>query len=275
VPDAVEFDHVALAMADRGPFWSMFAGDLAGRWLGGSETLGGFAFAQLRFSNGMKVEGLEPFWPEGNDFLVRFLAASGPGPHHLTFRVADIEVAIDRARSSGYRPLGINLDARHWKEAFIHPREACGIVVQLAWSDGEPDEARPAWLPSPRVDAAAELVHVAHAVSDLPAALELFKGLLDGCSTDAGAGGGLGWVDLAWPGPGRIRLLAGDPVSPWLGSRPGRLHHLAFRVENPAGVEGAVGHDGWWEVESGPRLGTRLVLVEREAPVPVVPLPGS
>jgi len=272
VPDATDFDHVALALPDRAPFWSMFAGDLAGRWVGSSETLGGFAFAQLRFANGMKVEGLEPFWPEANDFLVRFLDASGPGPHHLTFKVADIEASLDRARSAGYRLFGINLDGRHWKEIFLHPREASGIVVQLAWSDGELDEPRPPWLATPRVGAAAELVHVAHAVADLPAALTLFKGLLDGRTVDAGAGGGLGRVDLAWPGPGRLRLLAGNPLDEWLGPRPGRLHHLAFRVEDPGGVTGAIERDGWWEVEPSPPLGTRLVLVVPDAPVPVIPV---
>lgn len=265
--DATELDHVALALPDRGPFWSTFAGDLAGRWVGGGESFGGFAFAQLRFANGMKIEGLEPFAPEGNDFLVRFLAAAGPGPHHLTFTVADLEATLDRARSADYQVRGVDLEGAHWKEAFLHPRQA-GIVVQLAWSDADLDHPPPPWLPPPR-GAAAELVHVAHAVADLDGALRLFKGLLGGRSEDAGAGGGLGWVDLAWPGPGRLRLLAGDPVDPWVGTRAGRLHHLAFRVDDPAGVAGAVDRGGWWEVAPNDPLGTRLVLVERDAPLPL------
>jgi catechol 2,3-dioxygenase-like lactoylglutathione lyase family enzyme len=217
----------------------------------------------------MKVEGLEPFSPETNDFLVRFLAAAGPGPHHLTFKVPDIEEAIDRARSAGHQPLGVDLSGAHWREAFLHPREAAGIVVQLAWSSGELDSPVPAWLPAGRVPEPAELVHVAHAVADLQGALDLFKGLLDGATVDAGAGGGLGWVDVAWPGPGRLRLLSGDPVSGWLGGRPGRLHHLAFRVTDPGGAACAEARDGWWEVPPGPPLGTRLVLVEPGAPVPL------
>ncbi len=268
MPDATEFDHVALAFSDRSPFWSTLVGDLAGRWVGGGERLGGFAFGQLRFANGMKVEGLEPFAPEANDFLVRFLAANGPGPHHLTFTVPDLEAAIDRALLAGYQPLGIDLEGSHWKEAFLHPKEACGILVQLAWSDGEPDGAPPPWLPAARGGETA-LVHVAHAVADLDQALRLFKGLLGGRTTNAGGGGGLGWVDLAWPGPGRLRLLAGDPVEAWLGTRPGRLHHLAFEVEDPDRVAGASMHDGWWEVPPTGPLGTRLVLVEPGASVPL------
>ena len=272
MPDATELDHVALALPDRTPFWAMFAGDLGGRWVGGADTFGGFAFAQLRFANGMKVEALEPS-PGGSDFLVRFLAAAGPGAHHLTFKVADLHEALPRAWDAGYRPFGVDLEGPAWKEAFLHPREASGIVVQLAWSEGELSEPPPAWLPPSRVPAPAELVHVAHAVADLEGALKLFKGLLHGRSVDAGAGGGIGWVDLAWPGAGRLRLMAGEPLGAWLGSRPGRLHHLAFRVESPGGVAGAVEHDGWWEVAPGPPLGTRLVLVGPGGALPQV-VPG-
>lgn len=268
MPDSTELDHVAVALPERGPFWATFAGDLGGLWVGGGESLGGFAFAQLRFANGMKVEGLEPF-PAGTDgFLGRFLESSGPGPHHLTFKVGDFDAALDRARSAGYEPLGVGEVGAIWREAFLHPRQASGIVVQLAWAAGELDDPQPAWLPASRVTRAAELVHVAHAVADLDEALRLFKGLLDGRSVDAGAGGGLGWVELAWPGPGRLRLLAGDPVTDWLAGRHGRLHHVTFRVADPGGVAGAVERDGWWEVEPTGPLGTRLVLIEPDAPLP-------
>lgn len=266
---SAELDHVALALPDRSPFWATFAGDLGGRWVGGGETLGGFAFGQLRYADGMKVEAIEPFPPGGHGFLDRFLASSGPGPHHLTFKVDDLEAAVDRARAAGWEPLGIDLRSGAWKEAFLHPRHACGIVVQLAWSAGELDDPAPPWLPAARPGASAELVHVAHAVADLDAALLLFKGLLGGTTVNAGAGGGLGWVDLAWPGPGRLRLLAGGPVQEWVAGRPGRLHHIAFGVADPGGVAGAVAHDGWWEVPPEPALGTRLVLVEPKAAVPL------
>lgn len=267
---AAAFDHVALALHDRRPFVDVFAGDLGGRWVGSAETMGGFSFTQLRYANGMKVEALEPLTP-GHDFLVRFLAATGPGPHHLTFKVPDLAAAVERASAAGYEPLGISLDDERWKEAFLHPKEASGIVVQLAWSAGELHKPSPAWLPASRVAEPADLVHVAHAVADLEGALRLFKGLLGGRSVDAGAGGGLGFVDLGFSGPGRLRLLAGDPVASWIGDRSGRLHSLCFRVADPGGVVGAVARPGWWEVAPEPPLGTRLILIEPGAPVPICP----
>ncbi len=265
---AAAFDHVALALPGRGPFWDVFAGDLGGSWVGGSDTLSGFSFAQLSYANGMKVEALEPL-AGGSDFLTRFLAGGGPGPHHLTFKVAELPVAIERAEAAGYQLLGTSLDGHRWREAFLHPRQASGIVVQLAWSAGELDDPAPAWLPRPRVAAPAELVHVAHAVADLEAALRLFKGLLGGRTVDAGAGGGIGYVDLAYPGPGRLRLIAGGPTSDWVADRPGRLHSLCFRVTDPGGVAGAVARDGWWEVAPTRPLGVRLVLIEPGVPVPL------
>ncbi len=265
---AAAFDHVALALPSREPFWDVFACDLGGRWVGGHDTDRGFSVAQLRYANGMKVEALEPR-PDGDDFLVRFLADRGPGPHHLTFKVDDLPATIERAEAAGYQALGIALDGPFWKEAFLHPRQASGIVVQLAWAAGELDDPPPPDLPAPRGAEPAELVHVAHAVADLEGALDLFKGLLGGHTVDAGAGGGLGFVDLAYPGPGRLRLLAGGPTAAWVGTQPGRLHSLCFRLGDPGGVAGAVARDGWWEVAAAAPLGVRLVLLEPDAPVPV------
>lgn len=246
----------------------MFVRDLGGRWVGGRDTAKGFSVAQLRFANGMKVEGLEPL-AGGRDFLFRFVADRGAGPHHLTFKVPDLRAAIERAEAAGYQPFGISLERPWWKEAFLHPQEATGIVVQLAWAAGELRDPAPDDLPEPRVAEPAALVHVAHAVADLEAALALFKGLLGGRSVDAGAGGGTGWVDLAYPGPGRLRLLAGGPAASWVGEQPGRLHSLCFRLADPGAVAGAERREGWWEVGPDSPIGVRLVLIEPDAPVPL------
>jgi len=208
-------------------------------------------------------------------FLPRFLAASGPGPHHLTFKVADVEAAAARATAAGYKPMGLSLERADWKEVFLHPRQAGGILVQLAWSPAALADPVPAWLPDLGDGDPAELVHVALAVADLDGALALGKGLLDGITVDAGAGGGAGFVDLAWPGAGphaggRLRLLAGTPLEGWVGGRAGRLHSLCFRLAHPGAVPGAMDRGGWWEVPAAPELGVRLVLVEPGAALPVV-----
>jgi len=84
--------------------------------------------------------------PAGVDgFLHRFLAQRGPGIHHVTFTVPNLEAACDRARAHGYSIVGYDDSDPEWKEAFLHPREAQGIVVQFAESHAEapsPDPSR-------------------------------------------------------------------------------------------------------------------------------------
>ncbi len=265
VPDAIDLDHVAIGLRSCAPAWDLFAHHLGGRWIGGGTTAG-FASAQVAFANGMKVEALEPANVHLNDFLVRFLDRSGNGPHHLTYKVPNIVAELERCRSLGYEPVGIDLRDAHWKEAFLHPKASHGIVIQLAESDGDWDGGpRPASVPDPLIDPPATLVHVCHAVADLDAALEMFKGLLGGVTLDAGAGSGTGWVDLGWPGPGRVRLVAGHAVAPWLDGRTGRMHHIAFRHPDPASVPGAAPIEGaldddLWRIEPDEAVGTRVVL---------------
>lgn len=129
-PD-VDLDHVAVAVEQQAVAWPRYGGDLPSTWIGGGGTPG-FRSAQVEFANGMKVEVLEPYLVEHNDFLRRFLDRNGAGPHHLTFKVKDIVGAIARAEEAGYRPVGVNLADDFWKEAFLHPKDAPGVVVQLA-----------------------------------------------------------------------------------------------------------------------------------------------
>jgi hypothetical protein len=109
-------------------------------------------------------------------------------------------------------------------------------------------------------------VHVGHAVGALADGLHLFEQLLGGRRVDEGATGAARWVDLRWPGPGRVRLLEPTshlgPVAAWLGGRRGRVHHLAFTCRDPATIDGAVPNsDGSFEVAPERAQGTRLLLL--------------
>jgi len=267
-PASVDLDHVAVAVEHWRDAWPRYAGDLAGQWVSGGESVG-FAASQLRFANGMKVEILQPHRVDANDFLRRFLDRNGPGPHHLTYKVHDIVAALGMAEEAGYRPVNVDVSDPFWKEAFLHPKDAPGVVVQLAQAAGDwsspPFEA----LPRPRVDRPATLLHVAHAVASMDDGLRLFAGLLSGQEVGRGvdADGSAQWVELGWKGPGRVRLVtplhAGQgPVAAWLGDRAGRVLHLAFSVDDPAGVPGAVpAGEGAYEVpaEANQGVGLRLV----------------
>ena len=166
----IDLDHVAVASERAGDAFPRYTGDLAGRWLGGGATVGYSSF-QVEYANGVRVEVLEPHLVEQNDFLRRFLDRNGPGPHHITYKVVDILAALAEVEGAGYRPVNVDVSHPYWKEAFIHPKDGPGVLVQLAQSaGGGGDEWRspvPADLARPRTDEPATLVHVAHAVRRL------------------------------------------------------------------------------------------------------------
>jgi methylmalonyl-CoA/ethylmalonyl-CoA epimerase len=241
-------------MEDRRAGRLRYAVELGGTWVGGGADPG-FWSEQVKYANGMKVEILEPLDVDQNDFLRRFLDRSGPGPHHLTFKVTDIVRALREVETAGYRPVGVNLANEGWKEAFLHPKDAPGIVVQLAQS---PDGDWGVPLPDDYPDVTAEpatLEHVTHAVASLDVGLHLFAEQLGGEEIGSGTDEAGRWTDLAWPGPGRVRLIEptspSSPIATWIGDRAGRLHHLAFEAPGAGDLH---------EVPPEANLGVRLLI---------------
>jgi methylmalonyl-CoA/ethylmalonyl-CoA epimerase len=261
-PLSADLDHVAVAVEHWDDAWPRYLGDLAGVWQAGGRGPG-FAPAQVRYPHAertMKVEVLEPNDVEQIDFLRRFLDRSGPGPHHLTFKVPDLEAALEVVREHGYDPIGVDLSDDDWKESFLHPKQACGIVVQIAQASGEmPASVRPPSV-APRVDRPAALVEVTLLVADLGAGTDLFEAVLGGRRAQTADRE----VLLDWPGGGRIRLVRpadGTEDAAWLASLPGRLRHIVFEVDDPGGVAGATdAGDGSFVVPAEANHGLRLVL---------------
>ena len=200
----------------------------------------------------------------------------------MTFKVPDLAAAIDTARRAGYSPIGIDLSHDEWKEAFLHPHRATGVVVQLAQAAHGWDSPPPEGFPTTRRTPPASLVRITHAVADLDGALALFAGLLGGSTGARIAGPGGTWegVDLTWPGPPGLRLVAPtdqgdagiDDLRSWIGGLSGRVHHLAFSVADAVHQERAVAGGGTIPgvlaaehvgavVDPDDNFGTRLVLL--------------
>jgi methylmalonyl-CoA/ethylmalonyl-CoA epimerase len=210
-------DHLAVGTSALADGWDLFGGVLGGRWTYGGNSPG-YWWGQLQFAEGPKIELLTPTGGPDAAFLERFLAARGAGPHHFNFLVTDIEATLARIQASGVKPVGVNLANPYWREAFLHPRSAHGIVIQVAQPGGpEPTCAPPQELPEPGPATRLDLIE--HHVGDLDAAVRLFRDILDG-RLEAG---GAGTADLTWPGGKRIRLVREDGLP--LG---GALHHVRF-----------------------------------------------
>jgi methylmalonyl-CoA/ethylmalonyl-CoA epimerase len=209
-------DHLAIGTPVLTDGWELFGGVLGGRWAYGGDSPG-FWWGQLEFGAGPKIELLTPVGGPDAAFLERFLTARGAGPHHFNFVVDDIGETLARIRALGIEPVGVNLADPYWKEAFLHPRDAHGIVIQVAQQAGSPRVPAPRELPEPGPPASFDLIE--HRVSDLAGATRLFRQVLDGrleAASDRAA-------ELTWPGGKRVRLVREDGLP--LG---GALHHIRF-----------------------------------------------
>jgi catechol 2,3-dioxygenase-like lactoylglutathione lyase family enzyme len=140
-------DHVAIGVPDAAAVLPFLVGELGGRRLAAGPGVG-FRFWQWSFEDGGTIEIIQPDGPP-DGFLHRFLAARGPGVHHITFKVPDLEKAMAHATSLGYEIVGFNDEWPDWKEAFLHPKQAQGIVVQLAETHPELDAQPPGEWPFP------------------------------------------------------------------------------------------------------------------------------
>jgi methylmalonyl-CoA/ethylmalonyl-CoA epimerase len=232
-PDATErahvtkpvLDHVAIGTYKVADGWDLFGGVLGGAWVYGGDSPG-FWWGQLGFAAGPKIELITPTPSPDSAFLERFLTARGPGPHHLNFIVPDISATLAGVRALGIEPVGVNLESENWKEGFLHPRDAYGIVIQVAQQSGRPRElAPPSDLPSPGPSCAFALVE--HNVNDLAGALQLFSGVLAGVvvsQQDTGSGAA---AELSWENRARLRLVQASPPGGRGDARsgaPGLLH---------------------------------------------------
>jgi len=209
-------DHLAIGTTALADGWELFGGLLGGTWAYGGNSPG-FWWGQLKFPAGPKVELLTPTGGPEAAFLERFLAAHGAGPHHFNFVVSDIDATLTDIRALGIEPVGVNLSNPRWKEAFLHPRNAHGIVIQVAQQAGSPTVAPPAEFPVP--GAPTRLEEIEHHVGDLADATRLFTealgGRLEAADDDT--------AELTWSGGRRIRLMREEGLP--LG---GSLHHIRF-----------------------------------------------
>ena len=65
--------------------------------------------------------------------MARFLANRGPGLHHVCLEVEDIEAVLERLQVMGVQLINEEplMGSGGKKLAFIHPRSASGVLVEL------------------------------------------------------------------------------------------------------------------------------------------------
>ncbi|MRR16942.1 MAG: hypothetical protein EG826_10845 [Deltaproteobacteria bacterium] len=125
-------DHVSIAVKDQEKAEHFFR-DILGAVAGtGAEDKATKFFWRL-FSLG-DLSRLEIISPTGQgSFLDGFLRNREAGVHHITLQTPDIAKAIAHLEACGIPFFGYNeYPGGVWKEIFIHPRHAFGVLIQIA-----------------------------------------------------------------------------------------------------------------------------------------------
>ena len=82
--------------------------------------------------------------PLGEDsFLHRFLEERGPGLHHVTFEVSDIDSAAQAVRDYGIEPFRGVQRGHGWAETYIHPKDSGGVLFQFYINEDHHHEPEP------------------------------------------------------------------------------------------------------------------------------------
>jgi methylmalonyl-CoA/ethylmalonyl-CoA epimerase len=135
-----QVDHVAVAVRSVAAAVPLFVDALGGEFLfAGENKSQGFRWAQFRFPHGGKIELVTPI--DGEGFVQRFLDRRGEGVHHVTFKVPDIFRSIEHLRANGVELMRVSTEHPSWKEAFIHPKDGHGVLIQLAQSAFSDEES--------------------------------------------------------------------------------------------------------------------------------------
>ena len=127
--DLPHIAHVGIAVADLETALAFYR-DVLGLLPHPAEPVDGATVVSLPMGDS-EVELLAPLQPDSP--IGRFLARRGPGIHHICYRVADLDAALESCRAAGYRLVDEvpRTGAAGRRIAFIHPKATAGILLEL------------------------------------------------------------------------------------------------------------------------------------------------
>lgn len=125
-------DHVSIAVRDYEKAERFFR-DILGVVQGAAAEDTRMKYVWRIFSLG-DLTRLEILNPTGQgSFLDGFLKNREGGVHHITLQTPDIQKARGVLEANGIPYFGYNeYPGGVWKELFIHPRDAFGVLIQIA-----------------------------------------------------------------------------------------------------------------------------------------------
>ena len=124
-------DHVGIAVDDIGAALAFYRDALGLDVQAAEEVPTQRVRAHVIPAGGAALELLEP--TSADSVIAKYVEKRGPGIHHLTLRVEDIQTALDQLKARGIRL--VDERPRPGAEgalvAFIHPSAARGVLIEL------------------------------------------------------------------------------------------------------------------------------------------------
>ena len=127
-------DHIGIAVKDLDAALAFYRDALGLEIEASEEVASQHVRAHFVPVGGANLELLEATSPESP--IARYIEKRGPGIHHITLRVEDVQAAVERLKARGARL--IDETPRPGAEgstiAFVHPSAAHGVLVELKQS---------------------------------------------------------------------------------------------------------------------------------------------
>ena len=195
----------------------------------------------------IEFEVIQPAGP--TSFVQKFLDESGPGLHHITVEVHDINEAAAELERQGITPFGGITDDGEWLLTYIHPKDSGGILWQL-FVPKKPAPAVDRTIKSGVVNLR-RVDHVSLACKDIEKQLEwqsrIFGMKAEGRWTDEY----LGYHGAVMTIPGSLlKFEMMQPTRPdsfvqkFIETRRAGMHHICCEVESVEAAAEALRREG-------------------------------
>jgi len=124
-------DHVSLAVPDFDKARKFFESLGAVAGVGAKDDSTKFYWQIFSLGDLSRIELITP--TNKGSFLDGFMESRGSGVHHITLQTLDIKQAIAKLEEMGIPYFGYHeCPGGIWKEIFIHPKHAFGVLIQIA-----------------------------------------------------------------------------------------------------------------------------------------------
>lgn len=128
----LSLDHIAIAVPDLDAAIRRFVDDLGQTLEGTEDVIPAQTTTAFLPVPATRIELIHPL--DGQGPVAAYLEKRGGGLHHICFRTDDLDGDMERLKARGYRFTtdGPTPGAHGTRVAFVHPRSAGGVLIELA-----------------------------------------------------------------------------------------------------------------------------------------------